>query len=63
MMEENAGAVRKVEWDELCPWLILLRCFRMAIGFRLLVLAAAGAVVTLLGWTAILWFFSGDPRI
>jgi len=63
MIEDDAGTVRKVEWNELCPWLILLRCFRMAIGFRLLLFATVGAVVTVIGWTAILWVFSGDPRI
>jgi hypothetical protein len=63
MIEDDAGTVRKVEWTELCPWLILFRCFRMAIGFRLLLLATAGALVTVIGWMLILWVFSGDPRI
>jgi hypothetical protein len=63
MIEDDAGTLRKVEWTEICPWLILLRCFRMAIGFRLLLLATAGAVATVIGWTLILWVFSGDPRI
>ena len=63
MMEDDAGTVRKVEWTELCPWLILLRCFRMAIGFRLLVLGTLGAVLTVGGWTLVLWVFSGGMGV
>ena len=63
MIEDDAGTVRKVEWAELCPWLILLRCFRMAIGFRLLLLSAVAATLTVGGWASILWVFSRDPGV
>ena len=63
MIEDDAGTVRKVEWTELCPWLILLRCFRIAIGFRLLLLATLGAVVTVGGWPSILGVFSSDSYV
>ncbi len=60
MIEDDAGTLRKVEWTELLPWLILLRCFRLAIRFRHLLLGTTGAVLTVLGWTLILSVFSGD---
>ena len=63
MIEDDAGTVRKVEWTELCPWLILFRCFRLAIGFRLLLLSTVGAVLTVCGWALILLVFSGDSYV
>ena len=63
MIEDDAGTVRKVEWNELCPWLILFRCFRMAIGSRMLILATMGATITAGGWAVILLGFSRDPGI
>jgi hypothetical protein len=54
MAENDSGdTVRAVLWSEICPWLILVRVFRLAISFRLLLLAAAGVLLTSVGW----WFF------
>lgn len=46
----DEGVLRRVAWSELFPWLILARCFRLAIRFRALVLAAAAILATLVGW-------------
>lgn len=50
MLGQEEGRVRAVVWSELFPWLSLFRTFRLAIGFRVLVLSAAALVLTLLGW-------------
>lgn len=46
----DEGVLRRVAWSELFPWLILARCFRLAIRFRALALAAAAILATLVGW-------------
>lgn len=50
MADHEGGSVRTVVWSELFPWLSLVRCFRLAIGFRVLVLAALAIVLTSVGW-------------
>jgi len=52
--------VRELAWMEICPGLILLRCFRLAISFRMLLLASAGTIALLVGWAAIAAMFSGS---
>ena len=37
MLNDESGTLRAVAWSEICPWLKLFRCFRVAIRFRLLV--------------------------
>jgi len=54
MFEKEDGALRAVAWSEVCPWLAIFRTFRLAVGFRVLLL---GAVATLL--TALVWGFFG----
>ncbi|MHC4180834.1 MAG: hypothetical protein ACYSWU_25320 [Planctomycetota bacterium] len=51
MLEENGGTLRTVAWSEVCPWLAILRTFRMAISLRVLVLAAVAIFLTLSGWS------------
>ncbi len=50
MVEQESGTLRKVAWSELFPWLILVRCFRIAIQVRQLLLGAAGVLVMATGW-------------
>ena len=50
MSSENNGSVRSIEWNEIFPWLSLLRVFRVATGARVLFLAVAGMLATASGW-------------
>jgi hypothetical protein len=58
MLERNSGIIRAVAWSELCPWLNIFRTFRLAIGFRSLVMASAAILITVLGWGMIGKFFA-----
>ncbi|MCR4414877.1 MAG: hypothetical protein NUV77_20865 [Thermoguttaceae bacterium] len=60
MNEPRNGALRRVAWSELFPWLIIARCFRIAIQFRLLLAGALGTVLTLAGWSALALAFLGQ---
>jgi hypothetical protein len=57
MADQECGPVRAVTWSELFPWLSLVRCFRLAVGFRVLVLSALAIVLTSLGWWLLGWVF------
>jgi hypothetical protein len=61
-MAESETPVRKVAWNEVLPWLILFRSVRIALMARVLVLGAAGLILTTLGWRGIAWLFenAGD---
>lgn len=52
-MSPTPGVVTAVRWNELCPWLLLVRAARVALLVRVIVLAAAGVFVTQWGWSAI----------
>ena len=58
MLEENKGGLRSVAWAEIFPWLALFRTFRLAIGFRALVMAALGLLLTVIGWCVLGNIFS-----
>ncbi len=62
-MPEPESKVRDVAWNELCPWLLLVRSVRIALMARVLALGAAGLVATAAGWWAISQLTSGidDP--
>jgi len=57
MTGQDNGAVRRVLWAELLPWLLLIRCFRIALQVRWIIAGAAGMVLTLAGWALISWLF------
>lgn len=57
MTGQDNGAVRRVFWGELFPWLLLLRCFRIAIQVRWIVAGAAGVLLTYAGWALVSWAF------
>ena len=50
MLERNGGTIRAVAWSDICPWLSIFRTFRLAIGFRALVMAAVAVFITVIGW-------------
>jgi hypothetical protein len=50
-MTEPAGVIRRIEWRELFPWLILFRTFRIAISPTLLALATVAVLISPLGWS------------
>jgi len=58
-MASELSAVRKVLWRELFPWILLFRTFRVARRIRLLMLAAAGVLVTAGGWALLDALFPG----
>lgn len=51
MLERENGVLRAVAWTEICPWLKIVRVFRLAISFRVLLLGAAGAVLMMAAWS------------
>lgn len=63
MTDQDGRSVREIAWSEIFPWLLLARCFRIAIQVRLLALGGVGLFLTLLGWIAIGQVFSGNPRV
>jgi hypothetical protein len=64
MVEHEGGTLRGVAWSEVFPWLRIFRCFRIAVMFRLLLLAALGIFLTTTGWDVIgRLFFSGNEEI
>jgi hypothetical protein len=60
MSDNDRDTLRRVAWAEICPWLAIFRTFRLAIGPRVLVLAAVGIFLTLSGWAALGWVFLED---
>ncbi len=63
MMDDSDCRVREVAWAEACPWLCLFRAFRLAIGVRLLLLAAVAMLLTGATWALIDLAFSGNERV
>lgn len=63
MLDDEGGTLRTVAWSEIFPWLGILRCFRLAIGLRVLFLGTVGFVATVSVWAALGIIFSGDPAI
>jgi hypothetical protein len=51
-MSDGAPVLRRIDWSEVCPWLILFRSFRLSISIPVLFLATVGTLLTPLGWMA-----------
>lgn len=49
-MSNERGPLREISWRDVCPWLVLFRTFRVAIGVQVLTLASIGATATSAGW-------------
>lgn len=64
-MSVGRGALREIIWQDICPWLILLKSCRLAISFRMLVLAAFALTATVAGHRVVGGLFSGtdDPLV
>jgi len=63
MSDNDRDTLRRVAWSEICPWLAIFRTFRLAIGLRVLVLAAVGIFLTLSGWAVLGWVFLEDAEL
>ena len=44
-MSDERIVLRRVAWRELCPWLMIFRCFRLAISIPVLFLATIGTLL------------------
>ncbi len=64
-MTDSRGTIREIAWQDLCPWLIILRTFQLAISFRVLVLAAAALIAVSAGWRVVgeLYSESSDEQV
>jgi hypothetical protein len=64
-MVEQSAKVREVAWNELFPWLILVRAVRIALMARVILLGALGICATILGWWLLAEIFSrtDDPIV
>jgi hypothetical protein len=51
MLERNGGTIRAVAWSDIFPWLSIFRTFRLAVGFRALIMAAVAVYITVIGWS------------
>jgi hypothetical protein len=58
-MTDSRGVLREVAWREVFPWLLIFRCFRLAIHPAILAIALAAALLTPLGWRAAQWAVFG----
>jgi hypothetical protein len=64
-MPNQEVKVREVAWNEMFPWLMLVRSIRIALMARVLVLGAVGLIVMAVGWWLLGQAFAGsdDPVI
>ncbi len=62
MLDQEKGTLRSVAWSELLPWLIIFRCFRLAIRHQMLMLSAVAALLTTSGWALFGYVLSGSPQ-
>ncbi len=64
-MNQHDGTIRELIWQEICPWLVLVRGLQLALGFRVLTLGTIGLILTTAGWRVVGGFFEGgaDPVI
>jgi len=58
-MPRGDGVIREISWPDICPWLILVRGLKVAIGLRMLLLAAIALWLISAGWWAAGKAFSG----
>ena len=56
-MPELPGKLREIAWNEICPWLLLTRCVRIALMIRVLLLGAVGLVAVTAGWIVLTSLF------
>lgn len=54
------GVIYEIRWNEVCPWLILVRALRVTLLIRVLILASLGVLLTQLGWATLEQQLPGD---
>ncbi len=47
---DSTSSERSFDWQDIFPWLIIIRALRPAVSFRLLILSALGLVAMIAGW-------------
>jgi len=63
-MVEPTHKIRDVAWSDLFPWLMLVRCVRIALMARVILLGTLGIIATILGWFLLGEVFSlGDDPL
>jgi len=63
LSSSNRGVLREINWNEICPWLILVRALRVSLMVRVLVLALVGVLLTQWGWAGLTRLFSLDEGV
>ena len=48
----SSTEIHGVRWQEVCPWLLLVRAVRISLYIRVLALALVGVLLTQVGWHA-----------
>ena len=64
-MSRGDGTVREIVWNDIFPGLLLIRSLKLAVGFRLLVLAGLALYLISVGWWVTGKIFQGreDPLL
>jgi len=60
-MSQPQGTLYEIRWNEVCPWLILVRALRVSALIRVMALAFVGVLLTQWGWSAIDRVFTENP--
>ncbi len=61
-MPDHRGSVREIAWQEVFPWLLLVRSFRVAVQVWQLMLGAVGVLATVFGWWLLALVFGGTEE-
>jgi hypothetical protein len=56
------GSIYEIRWNELCPWLVLAKAWRVSLLVRVLAYAWAGLLLTQWGWQACQYLWSDSER-
>ena len=62
-MPNDHATLRQIAWNEVFPWLILVRAVSLAMRARLLFLATLALLLTIGGWAGISYLFSGSDDL
>ncbi len=61
-MPQPTVSVHEIRWNEICPWLVLVRALRVSVMARVLLLAWAGVLLTQWGWNGIDQFMGSEGQ-
>ncbi len=62
-MAEERGVVRKIEWREIFPWLLIFRSFGVACNVSVIAVATLGVLISPLGWLAAEYLFQVESGV